>query len=444
MKLLLTAAAVSFTLLGAPMTSQASLISTVTAIPDFAALVKSQSSAVVNLQAGEGTTRFDSDVDDVPGLELLRQFGVDVHVQAYHQSSHSNATGFVVDANGLILTSAQALGGSNAVSVTFTDGRTLKGTVLGRDLQSDVALIKVDAKGLPALKLGNSNDVVPGTWVATLGNLAGPSTTVTRGLIASLTPAQDSPRQTPHFEIDAPSRALMAGAPIFNAAGEVIGLQSYRVTAGLNMPVATPINVAKKVQKALETTGKVESGFLGVGYQNVDRTLATSLGLDRPQGALLTSVKGPAERAGLKVGDVIVTVNNQPLMNAAELPVVLSGTMPGDTVPVTIVRNKEKSTRTVTLGAPERTPQIEAKPPQTTLHGVTFRALTPDEVKVLGHGVLVTSVTGKTELRPGDVVVTINSNPVKALSDLKGFEKAEQLLYYVNRNGHPFFTAMTP
>ncbi len=438
MKTLFTAAAVSLTLLGAPLTSHASLLSTVTAIPDFAALAKSQSLAVVNIKTSEGATHFNSDVDEVPGLELLRQFGVDVHVEAFHQGDEANTTGFFIDREGLILTSARALGSARTVSVTLTDGRNVKGEVLGVDLPSDVALIRVEGKAWPALKLGNSDAVASGDWVATLGNLTGPSTTIMRGLIAGVTPADASPRHTPHFEIDAPARSLMAGAPLFNASGDVIGMQSYRVTAGLNLPVATPINVIQKVKAALLAHGKVEAGVLGVGTQNVDRALAHTLGLTRAQGALLTSVSGAAQKAGLKVGDVITALNGQALINAAELPAVLAQSMPGDTVTVTFVRNKATQTVTATLEAPK--PQMVAKKePTATLQGISFRALAPNE----GDGVRVTHVSGPSELRPGDIVTSINSVPVKALADLKRFESAKELLFYVNRNGHPFFTAIS-
>jgi serine protease Do len=340
-------------------------------------------------------------------------------------------SGFIVQSDGVILTNAHVVEGADEVRVRLPDRREFQGKVLGVDKPTDIAVVKIDAKGLPAVKLGDPKDVRVGEWVLAIGSPFGFENTVTAGIVSATSRSLPDGTYVPFIQTDAAVNPGNSGGPLFNLKGEVIGINSqiYSRTGGyMGLAFAIPINVAADVKDQLVKHGKVERGRLGVAIQEVSQGLARSFGLDRPHGALVASVEpgGPADKAGVKAGDVLLGINGRTIDRSAELPPLVAAVKPGTKAKLDVWREGGKRTLEVTVG--ELKPEQVAAGPTSEggsgKLGLAVRPLTDAEKRQLDgvQGLLVENASGPAALagiRPGDVVTAVNGKPVKSAGDLQ-------------------------
>ncbi len=315
--------------------------------------------------------------------EFLRRFGMEGQTPPMPQQGMGS--GFIVDANGTILTNAHVVEGADEVRVKLSDRREFKGKVAGLDHTTDIAVVKIDAKNLPTVKLGDPAKSRVGEWVVAIGSPFGFENTVTAGIISGTSRSLPEGSYVPFIQTDAAVNPGNSGGPLFNVRGEVIGINSviYSRTGGyMGLAFAIPIDVAKNVEEQLLKNGKVERGRLGVGIQEVSASLARSFGLDRPRGALVTTVEsgGPADKAGIKPGDVILGFNGKPLELSSELPPLVAQTKPGTKAEIEVWRGGKRQTLGVAVGemTAEKTARGDDKPgaPQGGRLGLAVRPLT--------------------------------------------------------------------
>ncbi len=312
------------------------------------------------------------------------------------RSSEGLGSGFIVSPDGYILTNAHVVDGANVVTVKLTDKREYRAKVVGADKQSDVAVLKIDAKNLPTVKIGDPNGSKVGQWVVAIGSPYGFDNTVTSGIISAKSRALPNENYTPFIQTDVPVNPGNSGGPLFNLQGEVIGINSmiYSQTGGFQgLSFAIPINEAIKVKDALVKTGHVDRGRLGVTVQAMNQTLANSFGMKTPQGALVSSVEagGPAAKAGLQPGDVITALNGVPVTDSTSLPSQVAGLTPGSSAKVQVWRDKGTKDLNVKIGALSDTKVASAggsngdsgAAARDTRLGVAVRPLTPEEKRTV-------------------------------------------------------------
>ncbi|WP_250507208.1 DegQ family serine endoprotease [Caballeronia sp. GAFFF3] len=421
-----------------------------TGIPDFSGLVETYGPAVVNISAKHvvkqtsarsGQNQLPMDPDD-PFYQFFKRFGGmpgfgggDGGPRA-DRPSEGLGSGFIVSSDGYILTNAHVVDNANVVTVKLTDKREYRAKVIGADKQSDVAVLKIDAKSLPTVKIGDPNGSKVGQWVVAIGSPYGFDNTVTSGIISAKSRALPNENYTPFIQTDVPVNPGNSGGPLFNLQGEVIGINSmiYSQTGGFQgLSFAIPINEAIKVKDALIKTGHVDRGRLGVTVQGMNQTLANSFGMKSPQGALVSSVEpgGPAAKAGLQPGDVITALNGEPVTDSTSLPSQVAGLAPGTSAKVTVWRDKSAKDLSVTIGALKDTKTASAKTgggdessAQDVRLGVAVRPLTPEERQndSLSRGLLVQQAGGAAAnagIQPGDVILAVNGQPVTSVQQLK-------------------------
>lgn len=410
-----------------------------TGIPDFSGLVETYGPAVVNISAKHVVQRaaqrraapqLPIDPDD-PFYQFFRHFygqipgmGGGRQPQPDDQPSTSLGSGFIISADGYILTNAHVIDGANVVTVKLTDKREYKAKVVGADKQSDVAVLKIDASGLPIVKIGDPAQSKVGQWVVAIGSPYGFDNTVTSGIISAKSRALPDENYTPFIQTDVPVNPGNSGGPLFNLNGEVIGINSmiYSQTGGFQgLSFAIPINEAMKVKDELVKTGHVSRGRLGVAVQGLNQTLASSFGLQKPDGALVSSVdpKGPAAKAGLQPGDVILAVDGVPVQDSSTLPAQIAGMKPGTKADLQIWRDKSRKTVSVTLAslADDQAKAGVDEPVEQGRLGVAVRPLSPRERNgsSLTHGLVVQQSAGPAAsagIQPGDVILAVNGRPV--------------------------------
>jgi len=403
-------------------------------LPDFTSIVEANGAAVVNIavtqDAAARTAQAPEISPDDPLYEFFRRFGVPAPRE--RTPTRGVGSGFIVSPDGLILTNAHVVANAAEVTVKLTDKRELRARVIGVDRPTDVALLKVEATGLPSVRLGSSTDLKVGEWVAAIGSPYGFENTVTAGIVSATARALPDGTYVPFIQTDVAVNPGNSGGPLFNLKGEVIGVnaQIYSRTGGYQgLSFAIPVDIAAKVMDQLVQHGKVTRGRIGVTIQGMSQPLAESFGLKTPAGALVSSVDkdGPAAKAGIETGDVILKVDGKVLATSSELPVAIADIKPGATAKVEVWRKGAARELTVTVGElqPAKTAGIasDAKP-QGRL-GVAVRGLTPDEQRRAGvdAGVLVENAGGaaaKAGVRPGDIILSVNNAPVKDVEQLRG------------------------
>ncbi|HMG59523.1 MAG TPA: Do family serine endopeptidase, partial [Burkholderiales bacterium] len=301
-------------------------------LPDFSALVEQNGPAVVNISTTTAPVRTQMQLPQIPGepgdpmQEFFRRF--QIPMPQGDAIRRGVGSGFIVSADGYILTNAHVVDDASEVTVKLTDKREFKAKVIGVDRRTDVALVKIDSKNLPTVRIGDASKARVGEWVAAIGSPFGLENTVTAGIISAKSRSLPDETYVPFIQTDVAINPGNSGGPLFNMAGEVIGINSqiYSRTGGyMGLSFAVPIDVAMKVKTDLQKFGKVTRGRLGVTIQGVTQELADSFGLKKAQGALVSAVepKSPADKAGVKTGDIILSVDGRTIENSIDLPRVI-------------------------------------------------------------------------------------------------------------------------
>jgi serine protease Do len=419
----------------------------VAGLPDFADLVERAGPAVVNIRTtekmrpGQGATGGGSDDEEMQEF-FRRFFGVPIpprqqpdrpprgRKQAPQQEEdvpRGVGSGFIISADGYVMTNAHVVDGADDVYVTLTDKREYKAKIIGADKRTDVALVKIEGSNLPRLAIGDSNKVRAGEWVIAIGSPFGLDNTVTAGIVSAK--ARDTGDYLPLIQTDVAVNPGNSGGPLINMRGEVIGINSqiYSRSGGyMGISFAVPIDEAMRVSEQLKTSGKVTRGRMGVQIGEVTKDVAESLGLTKAQGALVQRVEpgGPAEKAGLEAGDIILKFNGVTIDRATDLPRMVGSTKPGTRSTITVWRkgtNREMAV-TITEMEPEKVAKKEekkAKPDQpANALGLVVSDLSEAQKKELkiDGGVVVELAEGsaaRAGLRAGDVILRVNNTDVR-------------------------------
>jgi serine protease Do len=422
-------------------------------LPDFSTMVQKYGSAVVNItvvsKVPASYTPGDQDSDDDddsgpqsgpqgqnpfgfgPGQNPFGQFFRGFPQPQQQQPMHGEGSGFIVSSDGTILTNAHVVNGASEVTVRLTDRREYVAKVIGVDTKSDVAVIRIPAKNLPTVKLGDTHNLKVGEWVVAIGAPFGFENSVTAGIVSAKGRTLPDSGYVPFIQTDVPINPGNSGGPLFNMRGEVVGINSqiYTRSGGYQgVSFSIPIDVAMGVSTQLQAHGHVTRGKLGVVIQNVDQGLADSFGLPQPEGALVSSVEkgGAAERAGVEPGDVILELNGEPVSQSTELPAVVAGLAPGTTVKLELWRNHARREVSVKLAEMEdkRTASNVDHPQAGGKLGLAVRPLTSQEQHQANTqgGLLVEQVKGPAAdagLQQGDIVIAANGAPVSSVADLR-------------------------
>jgi len=434
-------------------------------LPDFTDLVEKQGPAVVNISTMQGGTRnplaqqFPNVPEDDPFFEFFRRFTPNPGGPREFQSQ-SLGSGFIISADGYILTNAHVVQAADEITVRLTDKREFKARIIGSDRRTDIALIKIEATGLPVVKFGDPSRLRVGEWVVAIGSPFGFDNTVTKGIVSAK--GRSLPQETfvPFIQTDVAVNPGNSGGPLFNMRGEVVGINSqiYSRTGGfMGLSFAIPIDVANDIAQQLRTSGKITRGRIGVVIQPMTKELADGFGLSKPQGALVNSVEkgGPADKGGIEAGDVILRFDGKPINASDDLPRIVGGTRPGSKATVQVWRNK--ASRDVQLVVAELTDDARGprggrgqKPPAAApgVYGMALSDLTEaqrKELKVEG-GVLVGDVQGvaaRAGMRRGDVILAVNNQDVKSVEQfnqmMAQFEKGRIVALLVRRGGNSLY-----
>jgi serine protease Do len=345
----------------------------------------------------------------------------------------SQGSGFIVSADGLIFTNAHVVDGAKKVTVTLSDHREFHAKVLGADKSSDIAVLKIDAHGLPTVRLGNSDRLQVGDYVLAIGAPFGLEETATAGIVSATERSLPGGSYVPFIQTDAAVNPGNSGGPLFDSSGAVVGINSqiYTNSGGYQgVAFAIPINVAEQVENQIVRTGKVEHGRLGIEVQNVDQSLAQSFKLGSPAGALVAEVKpgSPAAAAGLKSGDVILRFNDAPILSAGDLSARVHEASPGERANLEVWRDGKKVEMTARIASTDQSNgsgTSVAKSEKASL-GLEVRPLTPQERQQAGvaDGLIVEEASrhaAEAGIQPGDVVLAVDGTPVRTASDLRDY-----------------------
>ncbi len=405
-------------------------------LPSFADLVAAQGPAVVQIRASKEARKVALGRDGAPDSQLppeLAPFfrGMPNPRMPQPGPAMGTGSGFIVGADGIVLTNAHVVADADEVLIKLTDQREYRAKVLGSDTATDVAVLKIEAKDLPVVKLGDPALTRVGDWVVAIGTPYGLDNTVTSGIVSAKSRALPGEGVVPFIQTDAAVNPGNSGGPLFNLNGEVVGINSqiFSRSGGFQgVEFAIPIDVAMNVADQIRTTGKVAHGRLGVTVQPVDQALADYFGLSGPRGALVGSVQkgSPAEKAGIEPGDVILSFGGKGIARSSDLPYSVAASKPGSAVKVEIWRDGKTKTVDVEVGtrdAPKTLAQVDESMAKGKL-GVSVRPLTAEEKKAgnIERGVVVEQVGGaaaKAGVRAGDVIVSANRTPVGTPEELK-------------------------
>lgn len=430
-------------------------------IPDFADLVERASPAVVNIRTTEKVVVQQAQ-GGIPGMpedqaEFFRRFfGVPIPglpngpKQAQpnpgkpQEADRGVGSGFIIESNGLILTNAHVVEGATTIYVTLTDKREFKAKLLGMDKRTDVAVVKIDARDLPKLPLGDSSRVRVGEWVLAIGSPFGLENTVTAGIVSAK--SRDTGDYLPFIQTDVAVNPGNSGGPLLNTAGQVIGINSQifsRSGGYMGISFAIPIDEAMRVADQLRTNGKMTRGRIGVALGEMTKDVAESLGLGKPRGAYVRNVEpgGPAAAGGIESGDVILSFNGRDIAKSTDLPRVVGETKPGTSVPVQVWRKGGTRDLTVTVTDAESTQAANKKsdapaPNSNSANalGVAVSELSDSKKKDLNikSGVEVTGLgegpLARAGIRPGDVIIRV------ADTDITGVKQFEALVKGLDAN----------
>ncbi|MBS1142786.1 MAG: DegQ family serine endoprotease [Proteobacteria bacterium] len=420
-------------------------------LPDFSELAEKQGPAVVNISTTHvvrGHSQmmpFPFDEND-PAFEFFKRFVPRNPGGAVPRDfeNKSLGSGFIVSGDGYILTNAHVVDGADEVTVRLTDKREFKAKTIGADKRTDIALLKIEATGLPVVKLGDPAQLKVGEWVIAIGSPFGFDNSVTAGIVSAKGRSLPQENYVPFIQTDVAINPGNSGGPLFNMKGEVVGINSqiYSRSGGyMGLSFAIPIDVAMEIQSQLRASGKVSRGRLGVVIQEVSKELAESLGLGKPMGAVVNSVEkgGPAEKAGIEPGDVILRFDGKTINNSADLPRMVGITRPGTRSTVQVWRKGTTREIGVVIGEIPDDKSAAAKPLRgnkpaeqaANRLGLVVSELTADQKRELkmNSGLLIEDVRGagaRSDLRPGDIVIAVISKG--ATTEVKSADQFNKLL----------------
>lgn len=416
-------------------------------LPDFTELVEQVGPSVVNIRTSEKVSaRTNTNGMDEDMLEFLRRFGVPMpnmprqqrpqRPQPDEEQPRGVGSGFILTADGYVMTNAHVVDGADEVIVTLTDKREFKAKIVGTDKRTDVAVVKIEATGLPAVKVGDVSRLKVGEWVMAIGSPFGLESTVTAGIVSAK--QRDTGDYLPFIQTDVAINPGNSGGPLINMRGEVVGINSqiYSRSGGfMGISFAIPMDEAIRVSEQLRASGRVTRGRIGVQIGQVTKDVAESIGLGKASGALVTGVESgsPAEKAGIEAGDIITRFDGKAIDKLADLPRLVGNTKPGTKSTVTVFRRGTAKDLSLTIAEIEgdkpvrKAAEREEKPKASAaaqLIGLSVSALTDAQKKELNirGGVVVNSATdaaARAGLREGDVILSIANTEIGGVKDLE-------------------------
>jgi serine protease Do len=443
-------------------------------MPELANLAEKAGKAVVNISTTkhigggnpfENSRRFHP--RGGPWDEFFDQFDRNFKNQPQRQrKEQSLGSGFIVTDDGYIVTNNHVVENADEIKVTLQQGKgkSYPAKLVGRDPETDLAVLKIDAKSLPTLSLGDSDKARVGDWVVAIGNPFGLSNTVTAGIVSAKGRVIGAGAYDDFIQTDASINPGNSGGPLINLDGDVIGINTAIVASGQGIGFAVPSNMAKRVVSELKSNKKVKRGWLGVSIQDVDEKTAKALGLSDAKGALVAAVTpgDPADAAGVLSGDVITEVNGRPIESASDLTKNVADIAPGETAKVLVWRKGDTKKLSVKLGErdSQKLADVSGKDggkQETAALGLTLKPVTDKEARALGlekpSGLLIVDVAdgsaaADADLKAGDVLLEANQQPVNNVGDFKEIVQGEGkkkgvLMLLIKRKGHNFFKTLT-
>ena len=445
-------------------------------LPDFTGLVERNRAAVVNISTTQRRTaptrpprmprgfEMPDLPENSPFREFFRRFFGEGEIEEF--DAQSLGSGFIISQDGYIISNNHVVRNADEVIVRLSDRREYEAKVVGTDESSDVALLKIDAEGLPVVRLGTDHELKVGEWVLAIGSPFGFDHSVTAGIVSAKGRSLPRENYVPFIQTDVAINPGNSGGPLFNLKGEVVGVNSqiFSRTGGfMGLSFAIPIDVAMDVADQLRDKGRVSRGWLGVLIQDVTRELAESFDMVKPQGALVAKVLdgSPAERAGFEVGDILLSFDAHSIERSSDLPPIVGRTRVGREVAVEILRGGESMTLKVTTDELPPDDEIQvatARPPddvEADRLGLAVRDLNDEERAswdIADHGVLVSRVMDgpakRAGIREGDVILMLNNEKIASSTDLKqraaGLPEGKVVSVLVQRESSPIFLALKP
>jgi serine protease Do len=436
-------------------------------LPEFREIVRASSPAVVKIivqhQAGHGG-QLPPGAEEIP--EYLRRFFEQRGGPPQQRQRMSMGSGFIVSGDGYIVTNNHVVEGADTVLVRMSDRREYEAEVVGTDPRSDLALLRIGARDLPALTLDTEDQLEVGSWVLAIGSPFGLDYSATAGIVSAMgrsLPTEQGENYVPFIQTDVAINPGNSGGPLFNLGGDVVGVNSQIFTrsgGSIGLSFAIPSSVVRNVIAQLKEKGRVTRGWLGVTIQDVDKTLAESFGLERPRGALVSQLAadGPAEKAGLKPGDVILRFDGKDIPSSADLPHIVGLIEPDTTVAVEVMRDRKRKTLKVEVGGLDADDSFalgsdDGSRDTGNRLGLVVENASPEALERFGiaGGVVVRqvspgSVAAEAGVVAGDVITLIGSTPVK---DMAAFERAvgqlsagESVPLRLIRRGAPLFIGL--
>lgn len=414
-------------------------------LPDFTELAEKHGAEVVNisvtqnLRNGENAMPFPGMEGDEQMQEFFKRFGIPgvpgmpgqngAPQQDY--KTQSLGSGFIISSDGYILTNAHVVNEADEVIVKLSDKREFKAKIIGVDKRTDVALVKIEATALPKVAIGDSSKLKVGEWVAAIGSPFGLENTMTAGIVSAKGRALPQENFVPFIQTDVAINPGNSGGPLFNLAGEVVGINSQiysRSGGSMGLSFAIPIDVAIDISNQLKASGKITRGWLGIAIQEITKELAESFGMKSTNGALVAGVEknGPADKGGLEAGDVIIKFDGKPIVTSADLPRAVGSTKPGKVAAVEILRKGGAKTLNIGVGEmpndPNEAAQQNKPSPKAEANkiGLTLKELTPQQKKKLNgkNGLLVIESAGaaaQAGIRRGDVILGLNNSETQSV-----------------------------
>jgi serine protease Do len=440
------------------------------ALPDFAKITERYGPSVVNISVSGITKTSSEDTTDIspsqnrtipridpsaPFFDFYKHFiGPNGRYATPRETPvHAQGSGFIVNSDGVILTNAHVVRDAKVVTVRLTDRREFIAKVIGTDAKTDVAVLKIDTENLPCVATGNTRDLRVGEWVLAIGSPFGFDNSVTAGVVSAKGRSLPDDTYVPFIQTDVAVNPGNSGGPLFNARGEVVGINSqiYSHTGGYQgLSFAIPIELAINVKDQILATGKASHARLGVSIQDVNQTFADSFKLAKPEGALVSAVEdgGPADRAGLKAGDVILQANRQTIISSNDLPALIGNSAPGEKVVLEIWRQGKQVEFTAKLeDASEMLSKIASTDESSNNGklGLALRPILPQERRVVGAiGLMVEDSVGASAMagvQPGDVLVAVNGTPIQSIDQVRAIvsKSNRSVALLIQRDGNRIF-----